>query len=43
MSGVSRLIVVENEKKKQDEEPDDHAYFVSNRDVGQDAEHVDGL
>ena len=43
MSRVTRLIVVENEKKKEDDEPDYYAYIVPNRGVGQGAEHVEGL
>ena len=43
MSRVSRLIVVENDKKKEDDEPDYYAYIVPNRGSGQEAEHVDGL
>ena len=42
-SCAGRLIVVEIEKKKEDEEPDDYAFIVPNRGVGQGAEHVDGL
>ena len=43
MSRVSRLIVVENDRKKEDDEPDYYAYIVPNRGVGHGAEHVDGL
>ncbi len=43
MSRVSRLIVVENDRKKADDEPDYYAYIVPNRGSGQEAEHVDGL
>ena len=43
MSRVTRLIVVENEKKKEDDEPDYYAYIVPNRGVGQGTEHVEGL
>ena len=43
MSRISRLIVVENDRKKGDDEPDYYAYIVSNRGTGQEAEHVDAL
>ncbi len=43
MSRVSRLIVVENDGKKEDDEPDYFAYIVPNRGSGQEAEQVDRL
>ena len=43
MSRVSRLIVVENDKKKEDDEPDFFAYIVPNRGSGQEAEQIGGL
>jgi hypothetical protein len=43
MSRVSRLIVVENDKKEDPQDPDFYAYIVPNRGVGQGAAHVEGL
>lgn len=43
MSRISRLIVVENDRKKEGDEPDYYAYIVPNRGSGQEAEQVDGL
>ena len=43
MSRVSRLIVVENDGKEEDDEPDYFAYIVPNRGSGQEAEQVDRL
>ena len=43
MSRISRLIVVENDRKKEGDEPDYYAYIVPNRGTGQEAEHVETL
>jgi|GEM_PF-2125751 len=43
MSRVSRLIIVENDKKENPQDPDFFAYIVPNRGVGQGASHIEGL
>ncbi len=43
MSRISRLIVVENDRKKENDGPDFYAYIVPNRGAGQEAAQVDGL